>query len=452
MTFWVDNLAEGAVTSVERGFLKGIRAQKHTPASHFPIQRSLHPHPFAEIPLCVKMTLGDNLSGGKRQMTLDLSRLVRAAEEMGQTLAEQERDFGNRVEEARRWLDRFADAHPSLVDAAAEVGAAIPTPEPLNTVVRCPPIPARFTVIGADGTAIHPDRHSAVLYYLINIGSLVFRHGSGETPEARSIPTLGFREKDLYEGETLVSGSLLDVRRDCAEITHLADLVEAEPPGPTLALVDGTLILWVLEDLPAAGRKEKVEAYLQQMERIRQRGAALAAFISRPRHGEVGRLLHLARVGGDPQRACEERNPLEHVPDRMLFLFLPGGARSALFISPSKVNRDYYRPAGQEVLFFYLNVAPEGEAPVIARVEVPQWVAEDPARLALAHAAIVAQCRILGGFPYVLARADELAYISTPEREELEEMIGTALLRRGILTTPSPKAYYKGLTRRGWGM
>jgi len=383
-------------------------------------------------------------------MTLDLTRLARAAEEMGHALARQEREFGNRVAEARQWMEAFAEMGPTLQEAAADVGAAIPTAEPLNTVVACPPVPQRFTVIGADGSAIGPDRHSLALYYLINIGSLVFRHGSGEAPEARSIPTLAFRDEDLYEGDLLVSGNLLDVRRDCAEIAHLADLVEAEPPGPTLALVDGTLILWVLEDLPAAARKEKIAFYLRQMERIREKGAALAAFISRPRHTEVGKLLHLAQTGGDPARAREEKNPLARVPDRVLFAFLPPGARSALFTSPNGINRNYYQPAGHEVQFFYLNVAPEGKAPVIARVEVPQWVVENPDALSLTHAGIVAQCRILGGFPYVLARADELAYISTPEREQLEEMMGTALMSAGVVPAPSPKAYYKGLTRR-WG-
>ena len=381
-------------------------------------------------------------------MALDLTRLARAAEEMGQALARQEREFGNRVAEARRWLEAFAETGPALQEAAADVGAAIPTSEPLNTVVACPPAPQRFTVIGADGSAIGPDRHSAALYYLINIGSLVFRHGSGEAPEARSIPTLAFRDEDLYEGDLLVSGNLLDVRRDCAEIAHLADRVEAEPPGPTLALVDGTLILWVLEDLPAAGRKEKIAFYLRQMERIREKGAALAAFISRPRHTEVGKLLHLAQTGGDPARAREEKNPLARIPDRTIFASLPAGARSALFVSPSGINGNYYEPAGHEIRFFYLNVAAEGREPIIARVEIPRWVAEDPDALRLTHAGIVAQCRILGGFPYVLARADELAYISGPEREQLEEMVGNALMSAGIVPAPSPKAYYKGLTRK----
>ncbi|MCS7177970.1 MAG: DNA double-strand break repair nuclease NurA [Anaerolineae bacterium] len=384
-------------------------------------------------------------------MALDLTRLIGNVSEMGRSLARQEREFVSRVVEARQWLEEFADAGAALEDVAAEVGAAVPTAEPLNTVVPCPSIPDAFTVIGADGSAIGPDRHGVALYYLINIGSLVFRHGSGATPEARSIPTLGFREEDLYEGELLVSGHLLDLRRDCAEIAHLADRVEAEPPGPTLALVDGTLVLWILEDLPVAGRKEKADPYLLQMERIRRKGAALAAFISRPRHAEVGKLLHLVRLGGDVGRAREVPNPLGRVPDRTLFAALPAGARSALFGSPSPVNRHYYEPTGHGVRFFYLNVAPEGQEPVIARVEVPRWVAEDPERLSLTHAGIVAQCRILGGFPYVLARADELAYISNAEREKLEEMVETALMAAGVIPTPSPKLYYKGLTRRGKG-
>lgn len=383
-------------------------------------------------------------------MSLNLSRLVHATEEMGRTLAQQERSSGDRVAQARRWLEEFADATLPPADILAEAGAAIPDSEPLNAVVDCPQAPERFTAIGVDGSAIQPDRHGVALYYLINIGSLVFRHGSGEAPKAQSIPTLGFRDEDLYEGDLLVSGNLLDVRRDCAEIRQLADLVEAEPPGPILALVDGTLILWALENLPSARRREKIEFYLQQLERIRRSGAALGAFISRPRHGEVGRLLHLARVGGDPQRAQEEKNPLERVPDRVLFAFLPAGARSALFISPSGVNRTYYYPTGHGVLFFYLNVAPAGKEPIVARVEVPRWVADEPERLALVHAGIVAQSRILGGFPYVLARADELAYISGPEREELEEMVGVALMAAGIISTLSPKAYYKSLTRPGW--
>ena len=382
-------------------------------------------------------------------MTLELSRLTGQARTMGEELAARERQFAGQVELARCWLAQYADQGERLRHPDRSIRAAIPTGEPLDAVHPLPAIPERFTVIAADGSQIQPDRHGAALYHLINVGSLVYRHGSGESPEAHSEPTLGYTEADVYENGLLVSGNVLDVRRDLAEITCLAGLCAVEPPGPTIALVDGTLILWVLEDLLAEGRCAKVTAYLDQLSLIRQTGAVVAAFVSRPRRTEVTRLLYLASLEGDEDRANQETNPLEHLPDRAVFGALPPGARSALFVSPSSINSEYYHPAGHAVHFCYLNLAEEGHDPVVARIEVPVWVAEDPDRLELVHGAIVAQARITGDYPYALARADELAFISGPEREAFEEMVTTALLRAGIRSALSPKAYYKTLTRQG---
>jgi len=370
-------------------------------------------------------------------------------EQMAQTLADREKDFHRRLEQARAWLKAYADRGERLREAAKEAGAAVPTGEPLDAVADLPPVPDRFTVIGADGSAIPPDRHGAALYYLINIGSLVYHHGSGQTPKARSVPRLGYRDEDLFEGTMLVSGNLLDIRRDQAEIDQLADLIEAEPEGPTLALVDGTLLLWVLENLHEQERTAKVRKYLRTLSRIRARGAAVAGFISRPRHTEVSRLLLLAHLNGAVQQLREEERGRLPLPDRVIFSDLPPGARSALFSSPSSINQTYYAPAGHEILFFYVNVAQTGDEPIVARVEVPAWVVRSKALLHLVHGGVVAQSRIAGGYPYVLVRADELAYISGPERQRLEEMVETALLRRGLTPALSPKAFYKSLTRRG---
>ncbi len=382
-------------------------------------------------------------------MTLELSRLTGQVRAMGEELAARERQFADLVELAHRWLAQYADQGERLRHPARAIRAAIPTGEALDAVHPLPAIPERFTVIAADGSQIQPDRHGVALYYLINVGSLVYRHGSSEAPEAHSEPILGYTEADMYENGLLVGGNLLDVRRDLAEITRLADLCAVEPPGSTMALVDGTLILWVLEDLPAEGRCAKVTAYLDQLDRIRKAGAAVAAFVSRPRRAEVTRLLYLASLDGDVNRATQEPNPLEHLPDRAVFEPLPPGARSALFVSPSPINYEYYHPAGHAVHFCYLNLAEEEHDPVIARVEVPAWVARDHDRLALVHGAVVAQARITGDYPYALARADELAYVSGPERAAFEEMVTTALLRVGVRSSLSPKAYYKSLTRRG---
>ena len=52
----------------------------------------------------------------------------------------------------------------------------------------------------------------------------------------------------------------------------------------------------------------------------------------------------------------------------------------------------------------------------------------------------------MGGYPYVLARAHELALISTDERRDLEEMVTAALRRQGLDPRPSEKAWQKELT------
>jgi hypothetical protein len=159
---------------------------------------------------------------------------------MGKEFAARERQFDDLVVLARRWLARYADQGARLRHPARAIRAAIPTGESLDAVHPLPATPERFTVAAADGSQIQPNPHGVALYYLINVGSLVYRHGSE--------PSLGYAEADLYENGHLVNGNLLDVRRDLAEIACLADLCAVEPPGPTVALVDGTLVLWVLEE------------------------------------------------------------------------------------------------------------------------------------------------------------------------------------------------------------
>ena len=381
-------------------------------------------------------------------MTLELSQLSEDVRTMGELIAKRQQTTIDLVKLARRWLVDHADDGAPLRRAARNAyKTAIPTEEPLDAVYPLSRLPERFTVAAADGSQIQPDRHGAALYHLINVGSLVYRHGSGETPQAKSESMLGYTDDDLYEHGMPVAGNLLDVRRDLAELTCLADACTDEQPGRTAALVDGSIVLWVLKDLPGDARRTKIAAYLDQLDRIRRAGSVVGGFISRPGYDEVNRLLYLASLNGDVKKVEEQPNPLEHLPDRAIFATLPPGARSALFVSAKETNQGHYAPRGHEVHFFYLNVAEEEQQPVIARVEVPAWVVRDAERLDLIHGAVVAQARITGNYPYALARADELAYISSRERAAFEEMVLTALLRAGVQSAPSPKAHYKRLTR-----
>ncbi len=99
-------------------------------------------------------------------------------------------------------------------------------------------MPAQATLIAADGSQIYPDRHGPVFYYAINIGSIVFRHGSGQAPTASTDPHLFYAEDKVYPGGDPVSSDLVNVERSVAEMQILTDLILAESglraalPGP----------------------------------------------------------------------------------------------------------------------------------------------------------------------------------------------------------------------------
>ena len=83
--------------------------------------------------------------------------------------------------------------------------------------------------------------------------------------------------------------------------------------------------------------------------------------------------------------------------------------------------------------------------PEVARVEVPVWIALDPSAVGLLHAAVVEQCKVSPGYPYVLARAHEIAVVTSTERAEFEKMIATQLIRLGIEAKLSEKQFQKSL-------
>jgi hypothetical protein len=380
-------------------------------------------------------------------VTLELNKVMGQVDALASSAAGAITQAGELLDEARGWLRKYAGHFEELKARASDLGAAIPTGEPLDAMHPAPAMPRRFTVIGADGSAIPPDRHSAALYYLINVASLTYRHGSGEQPVAFSAPDLRYETESLYEGRLLVQGNLLDVRRDIAEIARLAAAAQAEAEPydvPLIALTDGTLLLWVLEESPEELRRIKVADYVRHLDRLKQVGAAVGGFISRPRYPDVLRLVWMAQLGENVSRQAMEDNPFLGLADRSLFDFLAPGQRSACFISPSPVNKSY-SGIRHTIGFFYVNVGAEGQTE-IARVETPEWVYQSSALLDRLHGAVMAQCQLVTPYPYVLARAHELAVVTTDERRQLESFIESALLRHGVRGQPSQKALLKSLT------
>jgi NurA domain len=377
-------------------------------------------------------------------MTLELNKVTGQVEEMGQVLAEGALRR-QKVLPALRALKSALTSDQERLEALArspvgqEARCAVPTHESLNALFPAPEPPLRATVLAADGSEIRPDAHGVALYYLINIGSLVYRHGSGQAPAAASDPRMAHA---VDEKGNLLAQERLNARRDVAEIEKLADLAEAERSNiPLVALLDSTLGLRAWSSAIPTAEQEALQAtYQAQLDRLRSAGAALAGLISRSQQAGVVSLLDLGRRE-DPASPAAELSPFQGITDQALWGDLRPGERSAIF----------FQAGALPVYFFYLNTEPPDWLPVPgvetepARIEVPEWVALSPEKVRWVHALVYDQCRINNGYPYALTRADELAIILNEEREALEAMIMQAMSRRRM---PLPRVSFKAAQKR----
>ncbi len=321
-----------------------------------------------------------------------------------------------------------------------------------------PPIPTDFTVIATDGSHIDVDRHRSARCYLINIGWAVLRYGTNPEANLDSLPCLCSQDDDLTikaPGTKLreqpVEGPLLGIKRSVEEVKQLAELAVELPPGSdSLALLDGSLILWGLEAYPEFVTDVLLhKGFLNHLEEVRKlnqdRCLTLASYISSPRSTDVVNALRVVlcpRETVNSDRYCptcqtRECEAVTGVLDQQLFFnLLDSGERSALFISQSSISRKHY--GDHQVHFFYLRANDE-----IARVEIPAWVANDESRLNLAHALILDQCWRGQGYPTALSEAHEQAVVTTADREEFWQLVESLLIEKHLPTPTSAKSFSK---------
>ncbi len=393
-------------------------------------------------------------------MTLELNQVVPQVKAMGRSLAEQQPVRDEILEQALGLLQQFSRSYVELekfIKRAEKVqqtqrfgwvGAAS-TSEAMDKSYPLPPCPERLTVIASDGSQILPDQHAITLYYLINTGSIVYQHGSNRKPETYNPkPLLCYEPDDILDeqGRLILPGEV-NIKRDMSEMEVLTQLAPAyTEPGtePVIALIDGQLSLRVI-DLPFGQQKEYQDKYVAMLNTLRESQALIGGYIDRPRSTFVLALLHLAHLGlvGITEEALGQ-TLFRHLTDIDLFQFLGAGERSAIFQVKAK-GTEKYEQAGHAIHFFYLNVSKNEHSPNLARVEIPGWMANNKSKLNILHAAIVRQAYLNGNYPYVLARAHELAVISNDEREAVEMMLAVEMRRYGLSPHLSPKQYNKTL-------
>lgn len=336
------------------------------------------------------------------------------------------------------------------------------TNEPINARYILPPPPPRATIIAVDGSQIYPDQHSAVYYFLTNIGLFVYYHGDDLLPEQFSEPRLFYADSAIRDKNgQLITNATVNARRTIEEMQMLADQVRQHESRnrPILALSDGPLLFWLGRDVPEAEKLESdYKSALVQMHdthatlsKQQELTASLAGYIDRPTSRFVIALLQLLML--DPQEVrrtvLDRPGEFEGLDDVWLFSrFLEPGERSALMIQQSPQNKSYKNLGDSyEIVFFYINIGTAGH-PHIGRVEVPMWVARSREAVNQVHALVDSQCRLMGRYPYALTRADEIAVVRSSEKHALDEMIRVELLKYEHLSEDSAK-YLSKLAARG---
>ncbi len=322
------------------------------------------------------------------------------------------------------------------------------------------PLPAEFTVIATDGSHIDVDRHRSTRCYLINIGSVILHYGAQPGATLDSFPCLYAGDEDLVitptgvKGrEQVIEGALLGIKRSVEECRRLAEMAVELPLGSsTLALLDGSLILWGLmsKDYPEFVTEELLDkgflGYLDDMRKLNNgRRLALASYISFPRSTDVVNVLRVVLCpyeAPDCDRYCppgsqRDCDMVAGVQDRELFShILAEGERSAAFISQSSIVQKHY--GVHQVYFFYLRVDDE-----IARVEIPRWVAADDSLLNLTHTLVLDQCRRGQGYPVALSEAHEQAVVTAADKENFWQLVESSLTEERLPSLGSAKSRSK---------
>jgi hypothetical protein len=369
-----------------------------------------------------------------------------------QNVIEKKREHAwNLLHENAEDLDRLREKVERTVhEFDPNLRCALPVNNELNARFVADTKIDSVTVIAVDGSQIVPDRHEAIIYGLVNVGAVVMKVNSGESPKVETESELLFSDEEIRnkDGSVKDEGAIALIR-DGKERTKLLELA-SKFPAPVLTLTDGPVELWGAKDpANAESYQNFLQKYLDDLRKLNEIGVTLAGYVDKPAADLIIRLLEMAMASDETLKKVREYHPLLGATDRWLFgKLLEPGERSSVFGLQSS-SRAYYKDA-LAVHFFYLNVGSAGH-PSVARVEIPQWVAEDNDKLNLLHAILLQQSQLLGArpYPYILHRAHETAKVSHDEKEQINMMLAIELREHGAeVDEGSYKQSAKDLKRR----
>ncbi|WPF89806.1 DNA double-strand break repair nuclease NurA [Cyanobacterium aponinum AL20118] len=394
---------------------------------------------------------------------LDLAKLARQMPDMGQEIQKEALKSSQRLEKAIQLLAIVEKDQDTFIKAQKEWSdrllftAATPQ-ESITKKVKIPIAPNNHSVFSADGSQIAPSHHEIAYCYLINIGRIMLHYGQNLHPLLDTLPEIYYKTEDLYASRKwgIRTEEWMSYRRTVAEAEVLAEMActWVNPPGahfdtPNLAMMDGSLVYWFLETLPVEAREEILNPILKAWESLRQTKIPFVGYVSASRGTSAINFLRfplcpydnpncMAFCGEEVDKTpCQKVEPLRDV--NLWTHLLQRGERSAIFRSNSRIL-DLY---GEEnhIYFCYLHVGTE-----IARVEFPQWVAENESLLNQSLSITLAQVDKGFGYPVALAEAHNLAVIKGSDRTRFFALLEEQMIKAGIKNVG---VSYKEARKRG---
>ncbi|MFH7029963.1 MAG: DNA double-strand break repair nuclease NurA [Heteroscytonema crispum UTEX LB 1556] len=402
---------------------------------------------------------------------LDLTKLARQMQGLSQHLTQEAVASRQRLELAQQHLKKSYECQTELVQRQEKwrdrILFANATPvEPLETCIDIPTPPKVHTVIATDGSQIAPNHHEIAYCYLLNIGRIVLHYGQNKHPLLDSLPEVFYRPEDLYMSRQwgIRTEEWMSFRRTASEATVLAELACAvmeegergrEGEGgiikervPTLAMVDGSLIYWFLEQLPFDARDRILPPILEAWKQMRDAQVPLIGYLSASRNIEGMNFLRLLACP-HPVPDCISYcpNQLEKIPckifeplrDTALWATqLKPGQRSPLWRSNARIL-DLYED--QIIYFCYVHVGTE-----IARIEVPAWVAENTTIFDESLGLMLAQVQKGYGYPVAIAEAHNQAVVKGGDKARFFALLEQQMIKAGLKNVGTS---YKEARKRG---
>jgi hypothetical protein len=415
---------------------------------------------------------------------LDLTKLTRQMQGLSQHLTQEAAASRQRLELAQQHFLNACDRQEEFVQKQEKwrdrILFASATPiEPLNTSIEIPVPPKVHTVIATDGSQIAPNHHEIAYCYLLNIGRVVLHYGQNKHPLLDSLPEIFYRPEDLYISRQwgIKTEEWMSYCRTASEATVLAELAcsvvskdkeissphtsrrdesrlyitphtSPTPKIPTLAMVDGSLIYWFLEQLPFDARDRILPPILQAWRQMRDAQIPLMGYLSASRNIEAMnflRLLACPHSVPDCMSFCP--NQLEKVPckvfeplrDTTLWTTqLKPGQRGPLWRSNARIL-DLYEDL--QIYFCYVHVGAE-----IARIEIPAWVAENTSLFDESLGLMLAQVQKGYGYPVAIAEAHNQAVVRGGDKARFFALLERQMIKAGLRNVGTS---YKEARKRG---